>query len=1131
MPGFEERIRSALAGHLDPEIFEACVCDLLRDTFPGLVPIRGGVDSGMDGAIPDGDQEAFPLVFTTARDVIGNLTRSLESYQTHGGTRRKAVLATSQSLTPQKRNNLQGRAREMGFVLVQIVEREGIVQRLSRNPRWCHALGIPWSPLALSSFPKTRRPLFELEPVGRAADLQWLRTTRGDRVLSGQPGSGKTFVLYQLAKEGWGLFLIEDGRDAVAEALAEERPRVVIVDDAHTNLRQLDILRQLRRDMGLAFDIFATTWEFDAERVSEALGGLPREQIRRLELLTRKEILEIYRRAGIEAHEWVLANLIDQAANKPGLAVTLAMLFRRGGATTRNDLFRGEALRRNVTSILRDLVGESAEVILGCFAIGGDRGMTMDAVAEFLETTLPDLRTKVSALAHSGVLTQTGERQLAVWPRTIRPSLLRSVFFCGDGTDALDYRDLLGRAPDASASLETLIMAAGFGVPVPTQELRASVAVRSSPKLWKLLARLDPNSARWVLDHYRGGLADVARDVLYRAPEALVPRLLAAAAETERESTFRPSHWLGMLADWVRETADTREALSRRRLLVREASKFLDSGGDSESGLQALLLALAPDWHNASEDALGSSVTFRSGILSDEAIDQISALWQSARPSIRTVDGSSWATLEAALRTWLHPAYTTGGDRIPEATVQRMRRFAGVMLRDLASLAGESPGLAAGLGDLASVLGIALPLRRDPSFDLLYPSTRQAHEEASTGRGGREASLRSLAADWLHRPFEEVVLQIAHYEAEAKRIDHRWPRHVSDLCRSLAEGSDRPASWLALLVDRALAPDIVVPFLEAVLQRRHLGWQAAVHGCLESGSLAPYAALAVLRSEALPADLLERAIAASTALPEAVEGLCLRREVPMVPLGALLAHRDPRTALAAAVGEWESDPRGQVRPEVSAAWSDAVVRSAETIGSDLAGGTFDYWLARILESDSDVALRWILALIDAEGPPLRLRGREEEPLHAAVAALDKEQRRTALGATALPASAYAEPLVRRLVDRDADLLRDLLEREALVDFHLSPLRGRPDRNWAELAKVALEKGRDPNEIADAAFLEMHAWSGSGSQYWRAWEDAFRAMEDDPCPQIQEVSRCGRERAGAEMRSSEDDERREALFGR
>ncbi len=97
-------ILDGLDGRLDPELFEQCSIDLLRrEAFPALVPIRGGSDAGMDGAVADGEGPAYPLVCTTGKDVIGNLTRSLDSYLADDGSRRLVVVATSQALTQKVR--------------------------------------------------------------------------------------------------------------------------------------------------------------------------------------------------------------------------------------------------------------------------------------------------------------------------------------------------------------------------------------------------------------------------------------------------------------------------------------------------------------------------------------------------------------------------------------------------------------------------------------------------------------------------------------------------------------------------------------------------------------------------------------------------------------------------------------------------------------------------------------------------------------------------------------------------------------------------------------------------------------------------------------------------------------------
>ena len=172
---FYQQIIEHLNGSLDPDIFEQCAADLLRkaDGLP-VVSIRGGTDFGMDGAVADGEGPAYPLVCTTQEDVIGNLTKNLDSYLSHGGQRRKVMIASSRPLSGIKRRNLENRAREKGFDLIQICDRAGIADRLYHDPGWSRdLLNLIGEQLALSLFPRSVRLMRDLPLVGRDADLQW----------------------------------------------------------------------------------------------------------------------------------------------------------------------------------------------------------------------------------------------------------------------------------------------------------------------------------------------------------------------------------------------------------------------------------------------------------------------------------------------------------------------------------------------------------------------------------------------------------------------------------------------------------------------------------------------------------------------------------------------------------------------------------------------------------------------------------------------------------------------------------------------------------------------------------------------------------------------------------------------
>ena len=278
-------------------MFERCAVDLLREVYPGLVPIRGGDDGGMDGAIADSRGGVpMPLVVTTAGSVIGNLNRNLESYRRGGGTASEAVVATSRPLTARQRRNLEKRAGEFGLVLRQIHDQADFVGRLYRNPGWRRELlGLTGDPPALSAFPGSPRPWPAAELLGRDEELTWLRTARSDVVMTGQPGVGKTALLSTLAKEGRGLFAVSAEIGKIADAYRELRPDRVFVDDAHLDEAHprhslLNKLVRVRQELGMAFRIVATTWPGHEDDIRQVLY-LTNDQTLRVKPLERKIIL------------------------------------------------------------------------------------------------------------------------------------------------------------------------------------------------------------------------------------------------------------------------------------------------------------------------------------------------------------------------------------------------------------------------------------------------------------------------------------------------------------------------------------------------------------------------------------------------------------------------------------------------------------------------------------------------------------------------------------------------------------------------------------------------------------------------------------------------------------------------
>jgi hypothetical protein len=1122
-----QKILEGLAVLPEWQKFEECVIDLLRDAYPRLVPIHGGHDFGMDGAIADAEGEAYPLVVTTAKDVIGNLTRNLDSYLAGGGLRRRVVVATSTELSPTRRRNLEKRAREKGFVLIQVHERRDIASRLYRNSRWAQELlGLSGDLPALSAIPRRHTALREdLDLVGRDADLRWLRETSQDRLVVGQPGSGKTSLLSRLVREGRALFLASRDEGRIANACRDLLPEIVIVDDAHLDPEMLELLCQIRQAINAQFALVATTWPGAEDEVANSLGGIGTEHRRRLELLTRAEILEVLRSLGIEGpdDDPYLRSLVDQSANKPGLAVTLGSLWLRGEW---REVLTGGAIRRTLIPALKRVLEHDPAQLLACFALGGDRGMGLEAVGCALGVGLGEVRSQATRASHGGVLSVRGTDALTVQPEVLRSALIQEVFFT---PPALPYRPLLDQAPSKDDAVDTLVRAALRQVPIPEAELRNLVAETDSSEVWRHFAALGEQQAEWVLEHYPGEITAVAREVLDSAPKAAVRRLLREATGAEGPLHSRPSHPLRILQDWVQDipegSAPEAESLRRRRWTIEEAKACLATGQGSTAARRALFLALSPRLHSTRDTVTGGGMVMRQGSLPASTVPEMLELWDTAREEIRDLDSETWAEIEDTLHYWIHPNVL--GRELPPEDKAQMRSFARRALGDLAPLAEGHPGLAAALVRLADEVDLELELSLDPGFQALFPLEPSAGDLDDRWQAEREAA-RDLAERWKERSPVELARDLSLIGEEARLWGHPWPGQIPEFCDALVEKVASPEEYLKVFLNRPSDPMLVNYFLRHTVGERRPGWQEMLDRSLRNETYT-WTAVDIVLNLQEPADqLLDRAL--ELAEPRVVEGACHRGVVPVRTLERLLAHPKPEIALAAAIGEWLAHPQGKVRVEALPAWrrvvlgvrSDGVKRSASS--------SHGYWLENILGNDPELAFDWIRAQVDASGDDRPLFVSPHGLFPPAIRALDDEQRVSLL--ESLSGEGFGGGLLPYLIDKSQTLYRHLLDRSELRRYHLAPLAGKvPDRDWIEMAGLALGAGHDPRRIADVAFRYEGVISGFGVEHWKKWKDAFETWANEAEGPLRDVAVHGAMIAGERIEAARAEKRQFELTGR
>jgi len=985
--------------------------------------------------------------------------------------------------------------------------------------------------------PVTSRPLLDLELIGREKDVEWLKTTSGaedDRLLIGQPGSGKTYLLHRLARDGWGLFLIHDDPTEIANALRDQQPEVVIVDDAHADPSRLERLIQLRREIGQDFAIVATAWEGDRDPVAEALG-VPESKIRKLELLTRAQILEVFKQAGVKAPDDYLRDLVTQASNKPGLAVTLAVLWLRGDWRS---VLQGEAIRRSLLTFFDGLVGKEASDLLGVLSLGGEHGMSLEVAGDFLDLGRQQARRLAIGLAAGGVLAERRnfdgrDRILSVQPSALRSALLRHCFF-----DSLpfDYRELLDKVPSLPSAVMAILEAAARGTRVPDVELRALVARTRATDAWEAYAYLGEDEARWVLEHYPGDFLDLAKATLREAPRFAIPKLLARAVSATGPLHSQPFHPLRLLEDWIKELkVSPEEALTRRQLTVRLAKRHLDAGGDLEVGIRAVLLALTPERESMTPSPAASGVTIRWSLLPLEQLRAMEKVWEEAREVIIDITAEIWPHFQKALWPWIYPKYGAKGEEVDEKAAHAMHYFARRVLQDLAPLAQGSPGFAAGLKRLAKRIDLELPAESDTVFELFYPADDyRDREELERRQAEGLAAVQELAERWaLQRSPREVAEELKAHEQEAARIGHRgWPPRTENLCRSLASLTEHPQEWLAAFVEGKLRGELVAPFLRRVIETQPDGWEKAIRICFKSESQAWAAASQILELPEPPPQLLEQALEITPNFPRSVQTMCLREQIPLGNLRALLRHPDWKVALAAAVGEWTAGTKGQIREELTEDWREAILRSPLGVdGESLRWARNLFWSQKILASDPELALSWIRRWFEwhrnrFESGDKSCHRDASEPFEQAVDALDKEQRIQLL--EELEDAPLLGDLLRRLVNGDPDLYRRLLERKDLRVHHLAPLEKDPDPAWLDMAILAVRAGRQPQDIATTVLFSKGSFSPleCGSRL----DQYFAELESHTEADIREVARYGREIAQKYLEEAKKRQRQSELHG-
>ena len=1108
------QIRRRLRELKDGDSFESCANYLLRSIYPSLAPREGGADAGLDGLIVDKHQSTIQLICTTEQNVLDNLTGSIESNLKAGGKSHACILATSKRLTNPKKRTLEDRAKQLGRPLIQIYDQAGMAQLLYRDAHWLkELLGLTGDPPPLSLFPITTRPFIDVAPVGRDPDLTKFAALEHDIIIVGQPGSGKTHLLFTAAKRYRGRFVVDEDLKLIADGLRTIQPRFLIIDDAHSRLEFLKRLKLLREQIRASFHIVTSCWPGNEDEVCSALG-IARNKCHVLEGLRQNQIKEVIESQRIFGPPHLVAEIIHQAQGKPGLAVTLCRLCWEAGSG--HDVIFGTALARDVKLSFEPLLGTAATHLLACFSIGGESGMTLEAVAGLLEKNTFEVKRAVEQLAAAGVLDVLQENRIVVQPLRLRQALVRDVFL---KPPVIDLGPYLEQTADSASATRVLIEAKALGGVLSDELIRHRLQLlgpTGETTAFEGYAHLGQPEAEWVLDNYPQKFKAVARVTLHTSPVKTVDLLLNSAVDTYNERlsqgwSVKTEDIMPELKHWILSASpNDAEAFRRREILALSLERWPSKNANQIVALRAAELVLSIKHENTSANpGEPMKMTFHFGLVAQNQLSSIAALWPKVSSILKASSPAQSGEIANIFHDWVYPSFH--GKNRPKEYETESRSHAHTMIVDLlAAFAGDWT-MHHRLRSYADALGLHDSLRSDPIAEILFPS-REPLDDWRESEKQQQAAAEKLAVMWSKNDPEEVARILTKAESQSRLAAIScmmpWDRYV---CCRISEISSEVEAWTAALFKYDAAAHLIEPFLEKLSIGRSTIADVWISKALESPKCRWVGVGVVVKHCSNNSKLWSLGSQHFKDCSFYIGTLVLRGNVRIENVSALLRFEEPIVASTVASSLWQDRSTPQIPEEILDDWKHAIVENEE-----------DHVLEGVFEEYPDVAVLWIAGRLDGIRDGTRafwFGSKHDRAVPKAAQVLTREQRRNLIDR--LPKSSAVSELVPLLVNRDMELFRYLLSKDDLEDVRLDPLRmdccfGLQrenvvpdfDETWQQMAIAALDHGYTPENIFFASQSGGYSWSGGRSEMFAARLAPFEKLRNHPDVRLQKVAAIG-----------------------
>jgi|GEM_PF-1241778 len=974
----------------------------------------------------------------------------------------------------------------------------------------------------LSSIPVNCREFGEVPLLSRDDDVTRLRQTTGDLIISGQPGSGKSFLLYHLSKEWNAKFLVSRNEGDILSYLHFSLSPVIIVDDAQDWLDILPRLIHFRKETGRTFRVIAACWPFEESDLIRVMQ-LSTTSLYRLSLLPAKAIAQLvksrFEAKGYGVATWLIREIREQAAGRPGLALRLVDLLLEDGSL--KSLKDGQVHFELIDRAFRHLEGVDTRLTLAAFAVGGKTGMSNENVSSVLCIPVHQTIRVLRALATGGIIVQTSKVNLATIPEAFRNVLLRDEFLRGDATALEDqYWKLYENAPNKEVALMSLVGAVAKGAIVDESRLLTELRTVDSMTAWEKLAWVSPDWCNRVINERPDAIESLADPALHYIPEKAIPLLLTLAIGDMRPENAHPEAPVRKLGDWITHfSMQAMDAVIRRRLLLDATLRWLPQGGDELVVWKILPKCVSFKYENIETDpGDGRAVTLTFGLVSLSDLKEIAKLWEPIIKCAREFPPSNWEAMKGVLHDWLNPYVP---NVVPPSGFADLTRAKAKEVLQQLTVQPNLPRNA--LIHWTIEHKITINISADAEYLIFCPPNL-----IRSGGAWRLAEKKhiedatALGEKWATQLPEMVAAKLVSFENERLLFGDTWPLLGHAICGSLANNVKDLAVWVETFMNYEVAADYLFPLVRQSIVQKDPQTNQLLSSALSKGIYRWHAISEILENGELPEELFIQAWQHLSEYSKAIGVMALRSDTAPCRLVALIAHDSLELLLDVAMGDFHSDKQPFLRGDRDN-WLKMFRKAI--MGLKELDSHYFYDIEKLLESVPEVRYDLAAALLTNTKFISLVY---DKPYRKLFAHMDADEKIRLLP---LLEGLYASDFTAWLIGDDLSIYRALLENDNLRSHHLLPLKGKPSElSWPGKALLALDYGYPPSDVARAAIGNHWEWSGSPIAFWQGWIDEYNSLFESSDSRLHELGQIGNNFPEHELERAKKEAENEAIYG-